>query len=303
MTTVTIFGGAGFLGRRLARRLTEAGAIVRVAVRHPDRAKIILSASGLDRFTALRADVRDPASVAAAIAGADAVVNAVSAYAEKGNATFEAVHERGAMTVAREVAAAGTARLVLISGIGSDPDSRSPYIRARGRGEEVVRQLFPGATLVRPAVMFGPGDALFSVLADLARRFPILPLIGGGRTRLQPAYVQDVAEAIARVITDPATAGRTYELAGPIVYTLRELVEMTLRLVEKRRPLLPVPFGLAKVQARLFELLPNPPLTTGQVDLLKSDNLASGTLPGFRDLGVEPRSVAEIVPTYIGPSR
>jgi uncharacterized protein YbjT (DUF2867 family) len=303
MTTVTVFGGAGFLGRRLVRRLTETGAVVRVAVRHPDRARIILSASGLDRVTVLRADVRDPASVAAAIAGADAVVNAVSAYVENGGATFEAVHERGAMIVAREGAAAAIARLVLISGIGSDPESRSPYIRARGRGEEIVRQLSPGATIVRPAVMFGPGDALFSTLADLARRFPILPLIGGGRTRLQPAYVQDVAEAIARIVADPATAGRTYELAGPIVYTLRELAEMTLRLVEKRRPLLPVPFTLAKVQARLFELLPNPPLTIGQVDLLKSDNLASGSLPGFRDLGIEPRSVAEIVPTYIGPSR
>lgn len=303
MTTVTVFGGAGFLGRRLVRRLTEAGAIVHVAVRHPDRARLILGASGLDRVTVLRADVRDPASVAAAIAGADTVVNAVSAYVEKDGVTFEAVHERGAMTVAREAAAAGIARLVLISGIGSDPGSRSPYIRARGRGEDIVRQLFPRATIVRPAVMFGPGDALFSVLADLARRFPILPLIGGGRTRLQPAYVQDVAEAIARIVADPATAGRTYELAGPIVYALRDLVEMTLRLVGRRRPLLPVPFGLAKVQAHLFELLPNPPLTTGQVDLLRSDNLASGSLPGFRDLGIEPRSVAEIVPTYIGPSR
>jgi uncharacterized protein YbjT (DUF2867 family) len=303
MTTVTVFGGAGFLGRRLVRRLTEAGAVVRVAVRHPDRARIILSASGLDRITVLRADVRDPASVATAIAGADTVVNAVSAYVEKGGVTFEAVHEDGAMIVARAAAAAGIARLVLISGIGSDPDSRSPYIRARGRGEEIVRQLFPGATIVRPAVMFGPGDALFSTLADLARRFPILPLIGGGRTRLQPAYVQDVAEAIARIVADPATAGRTYELGGPIVYTLRDLVEMTLRLVGRRRPLLPVPFGLAKVQAHLFELLPNPPLTTGQVDLLRSDNLASGSLPGFRDLAIEPRSIAEIVPTYIGPSR
>jgi uncharacterized protein YbjT (DUF2867 family) len=303
MTTVSVFGGTGFLGRRLVRRLAAEGATVRVAVRHPDRARSALREADSDRITALRADVRDQTSVAAAVAGADAVVNAVSAYVEKGGVTFEAVHERGAATIAREAAAAGVPRLVLVSGIGADPESRSPYIRARGRGERVVREAFPGVTIVRPGAMFGPGDALFGTLADLARRFPMLPLIGGGRTRLQPAYVQDVAEAIARILADPATAGRTYELAGPIVYTLRELVQMILRLVERRRPLLPVPFALAKIQARFFELLPNPPLTTGQVDLLKMDNLAGGALPGFRDLDVEPRSVAEIVPTYIGPSR
>jgi NADH dehydrogenase len=303
MTTVSVFGGTGFLGRRLVRRLAAEGATVRVAVRHPDRARSALHEPDLDRITLLRADVRDQTSVAAAIAGADAVVNAVSAYVENGGVTFEAVHERGAATVARETAAAGIARLVLLSGIGADPESRSPYVRARGRGERVVREAFPAVTIVRPGAMFGPGDALFGTLADLSRLLPVLPLIGGGRTRLQPVYVQDVVEAVARILADPATAGRTYELAGPIVYTLRELVQMTLQLVERRRPLLPVPFAVAKVQARLFEFLPNPPLTTGQVDLLKVDNLASGALPGFRDLNVEPRSVAEIVPTYIGPSR
>ena len=163
--------------------------------------------------------MRDQASVAAAVAGADAVVNAVSAYVEKGGVTFEAVHEQGAETVARESAAAGVARLVLVSGIGADPESGSPYIRARGRGELVVQQAFPGATIVRPGAMFGPGDALFGTLADLARLLPVLPLIGGGRTRLQPVYVEDVAEAIARMLADPGTAGRTYELAGPGVYT------------------------------------------------------------------------------------
>jgi uncharacterized protein YbjT (DUF2867 family) len=303
MTTVSVFGGTGFLGRRLVRRLAAEGVTVRVAVRHPDRARNALHEPDLNRITILRADVRDQTSVAAAIAGADAVVNAVSAYFENGGVTFEAVHERGAATVAREAVAAGIARLVLVSGIGADPESRSPYIRARGRGERVVREAFPGVTIVRAGAMFGPGDALFGTLADLSRLLPVLPLIGGGRTRLQPVYVQDVAEAVARILADPATAGRTYELAGPIVYTLRELVQMTLRLVERRRPLLPLPFAVAKVQARLFEFLPNPPLTTGQVDLLKVDNLASGALPGFRDLNVEPRSVAEIVPTYIGPSR
>jgi uncharacterized protein YbjT (DUF2867 family) len=300
MTTVVVFGGSGFLGQRLVRRLAGDGLNVRVAVRHPAPARSILKAAGLDQVMVQRADVCDQATVAVAIAGADAVVNAVSAYVERGGETFEAVHVRGAEMVARGAAAAGVARLVLVSGIGADSESRSPYIRARGRGERAVRQEFPGATIVRPSVMFGPGDALFGTLADLARLLPILPLIGGGRTRLQPVYVEDVAEAVARMLADPVTASRTYETTGPDVYTLRELVEVTLRLIGRRRLLVPVPFATADVLARLFELLPSPPLTTGQVDLLRMDSVTSGTLPGLQDLDIQPKGVEEVVPTYIG---
>jgi uncharacterized protein YbjT (DUF2867 family) len=300
MSTIVVFGGGGFLGRRLVDRLTAEGMTVRVAVRHPDHARFDLR-SMVDRVTVIPADVRDRASVAAALTGADAAVNAVSTYVEKGGVTFEAVHVQGAENVAREAAAAGVARLVLVSGIGADLDSRSPYIRARGSGELVVRQAFPGATIVRPGTMFGPGDALFGTLADLARLLPILPLIGGGYTRLQPVFVEDVAEAIASILGDPGTVGGTYELAGPRVYTLRELVSMTLYLMGKRRLLIPVPFAVAEIQARLFELLPNPPLTTGQVDLLKADNIASGSLPGFQELKIQPKPVEQVVSTYIGP--
>lgn len=285
------------------RRLAAEGATLRIAVRSPDRARSVLRAADLDRVTVFRADVRDPVSVAAAVAGADAVVNVVSAYVEKRGVTFESVHVQGARTLAEEAAAAGVARLVLVSGIGADPQSKSPYIRARGRGELVVRQAFPSATIVRPSAMFGPGDALFGTLADIARLLPAVPLIGGGRTRLQPVYVEDVAEGIARVLADRGTAGQTYELAGPGVYTLRELVRFALRLIDKRRLLLPLPFAIAEIQARLFELLPSPPLTTSQVDLLRTDNLASGDLPGFRDLDIRPQAVEDIVPTYIGRPR
>lgn len=300
MTTVAVFGGGGFLGRRLVRRLATGGMTVRVAVRHPDPARVELRSAGFERVTVVRANVRDQASVAAAIAGVDAVVNAVSAYVEKAGVTFEAVHVKGAETVAREAAAAGVARLVLVSGIGADPSSSSRYIRARGRGELVVRQAFPGATIVRPGAMFGPGDALFSTVSNFARLLPAVPLIGG-TTRLQPVFVEDVAAAIANILSDPGTVGRTYELAGPRVYTLRELIEITLRFTRKRRLIVPVPFAIADIQARLLELLPNPPLTTGQVDLLKTDNIASGTLPGLRALNIEPNTVEEVVPTYVEP--
>jgi NADH dehydrogenase len=301
VTTVCVFGGTGFLGRRLVRRLAGEGASVRVAVRSPERARSVLPDP--DRVEVLRADVREPASVAAAVAGADAVVNAVSAYVEKAGVSFESVHVQGARTVAQEAFAAGVARLVLVSGIGADPESASPYIRARGRGELAARQAFPGATVVRPGAMFGPGDALFGALADIVRLSPVVPLIGGGRTRVQPVYVEDVAEAIARVLAERGSAGQTYELAGPGAYTLRELVGFVLRLVDKRRLLVPVPFAVAEVQARLFELLPSPPLTTSQVDLLRMDNLASGDLPGLRELGIRAKAIEDIVPTYVGRAR
>jgi uncharacterized protein YbjT (DUF2867 family) len=293
MTTVVVFGGTGFLGRRLVHRLASAGAIVRVAVRHPE--------ADLAQVTFFRADVREQTSVAAAMAGADAVVNAVSAYVEKGGVTFESVHVQGAETLAREADRLGVARLVLISGIGADPRSRSSYIRSRGRGEQAVQRIFPDATIVRPSAMFGPGDALFSTLADLARLLPVLPLIGGGRMRLQPVYVEDVAEAVGCILADPGAVGRTYELAGPRVYTLRDLVKFTLRVVDKRRLLMPLPFTVAEIQARLFELLPSPPLTTSQVDLLKADSVASGAL-SLPELNIRAKEIEEVVSTYIGRS-
>ena len=298
MTMVVVFGGGGFLGQRLVGRLTAEGMSVRVAVRYPDPTRIKLRAIGFDLVTVVPADVHDSVSVADAVAGAGAVVNTVSAYVEKGNTTFEAVHVRGAETVAREAVAASVARLVLVSGIGADSSSGSPYIRARGRGEQVVWQNFPEATIVRPGAMFGPNDALFGTIADLARFLPVVPLIGGD-TRLQPVFVEDVAEAIVSILTNPGTVGQTYELAGPRVYTLRELVSMTLHLIGKQRPLIPVPFAVAEFQARLFEFLPNPPLTSGQVDLLRADNVARGTLPGLQELNIQPKSVEEVVPTYI----
>ena len=244
--------------------------------------------------------MRDQASVAAAIAGADAVVNTVSAYVEKGGLTFEAVHVQGAETVAREDSrrrSSASARLRHRRGcrfrVSLHPCSRT---RRTGGPADVS-----GGYDRPPGAMFGPGDALFGTLAEVARLLPVLPLIGGGRTRLQPVFVEDVAEAIASILTNPETVGRIYELAGPGVYTLRELVTMTLHLMRKRRLLIPVPFAVTEIQARLFELLPNPPLTTGQVDLLKADNVVSGTLPGFRELNIQPKTVEEVVPTYIGP--
>ena len=299
MITISVFGGTGFLGRRVVKRLATEGATVRVVVRHPERAGSVLGVALSERVTVVRGDVADRDSVAAAVAGADAVVDAVSAYLEGGGVTFESVHVTGAETLAAESAAAGVARFVLISGIGADAESRSRYIRARGRGELAVQRAFPGANVVRPCAMFGPGDALFGTLEAITRILPMLPLIGGGHTRVQPVYVEDVAEAIARTLADSDAAGRTYELAGPRVYTWHELFGIALRLLGRRRLLVPVPFAVAGILAQLFELLPSPPLTIGQVDLLKSDNVAGSHLPGLPELDIQPKSVEEVLPTYI----
>lgn len=299
MVTITVFGGSGFVGRCIVRRLADDEMAVRVAVRHPERARPVLRQVGVGHVEIIAADARDPPSVAAAVAGADGVVNAVSAYVQAGDITFAGVHELGAETIAREAAAAGVIRLVLISGIGADPQSPSPYVRARGRGEQRVKAAFPRVTIVRPSTMFGPGDALFAGIASLARFLPLLPLIGGGGTRLQPTYVEDTAEAVTRILVDPGTAARTYELVGPRVCTLRDSMALALAASGRRRLFVPIPFPLADVAARLLEATPWPLLTTAQVDLLRHDNVASGDYPGFADLGIIPASVEKVVPTYL----
>lgn len=290
MESVTVFGGSGFLGRRIVRHLAKGGHSVRVAVRRPEAVAPGDDAAPAGRIEAVRADIRDAAAVAAALDGAAGAVNAVSAYVEKAGVTYAAVHETGARIVAEACVRYGVAGLVHISGIGADATSPSRYVGARGRGEALVREAFPEATILRPSVMFGPDDAFLDTLADIARRAPVFVLVGGA-TRLQPVHVADVAEAVARVLREPAARGRVYELGGPRVWTLGEVVAAILGRLRLRRPMLPLPFAVARVAAAITELLPSPPLTVAQVELLQSDNVASAGLPGLADLGIEPRSL------------
>src|SRR5512134_1443605 len=212
---VTVFGGSGFVGRQIVKRLADNGADVRVAVRRPERASFVLKASRAGQIAPIYADVWDEASVAPAVDGADAVINTVGHYVERGKATFEAIHGQGAMHVARASALAGVRRLVHISGLGADPASDSTYVRARGIGEDLVREAFPGATILRPSIIFGPEDAFFNRLAALARVMPVLPLFGSGKTKLQPVYVGDVAEAVARALATPRRKARSTNWADP----------------------------------------------------------------------------------------
>lgn len=293
---ITVFGGSGFLGRRIVRRLAEGGAEVRIAVRRPERAARLTELQTTGRITAVRADVWDAPTVAPALEGADAVVNTVGHYVEQGRATFEAIHGQGARNVARAAALAGIRRLVHISGIGADPDADSPYVRARGVGERLVRDALPEATILRPSVLFGPDDAFFNRLAGLARVLPALPLFGSGMVRLQPVYVDDVARAAARALALPLAQGQLYELGGPQVYTYRALVRLVLEHAGRRRLLVPVPYAIWAMLARL----PLRPISPDQVSLMRQDNVVAADAHGFAELGIEPTSVEQVLPVYLG---
>jgi uncharacterized protein YbjT (DUF2867 family) len=296
---ITVFGGSGFLGRRIVERLAAMGAEVRVAVRHPERAASLTRFGRAGQITAVHADVWDEATVAPALAGADAVVNTVGHYVERGDASFEAIHGHGARHVAEAASAAGVQRLVHISGIGADPASDSPYVRARAVGERLVREAFPAATILRPSVMFGPNDFL-NRLAGIARVMPAIPLFGSGEVKLQPIYVDDVAAAVAKALALPEAAGQLYELGGPRVYPYKALVQLVLDQTGRRRLLLPVPYFAWNVLAALLAPLPRRPISRDQVKLMQKDNVVSPGALTFADLGITPTALEAIAPSYLG---
>ena len=299
----TVFGGTGFIGRHLVQRLARAGARVRVVARDPERGAFLKPLGDPGQIVLSRGSVRDAAAVSEAVEGADVVVNLVGILYERGPQTFAAIHDEGARRVAEAAAAAGAGRLVQVSAIGASKRSPALYARTKAAGEAAARDAFPGATIVRPSIVFGPEDDFFNRFAALARLAPVLPLIGGGRTRFQPVYVGDVAEAIVRIAGDPGTAGKTYELGGPHVYTFREVLELVLRETGRRRLLLPLPFWAAGVQARFLEVLPKPPLTRDQVKMLARDNVVGAKALGLPDLGIAPTAVEAVVSSYLGRYR
>jgi uncharacterized protein YbjT (DUF2867 family) len=296
--TVTVFGGTGFLGRRIVRHLHGHGFSVRIASRRPDRARALFGSDD-PRLQPIEADLHDDASVADAVAGADGTVNAVSLYVERGSETFVSVHVRAAERVADQARRAGVRSLAHISGIGAAVASSSSYISSRGEGEAIVRAAFAGAIIVRPAVMFGSDDAFLTTIAGLLKSLPLYPMFGNGQTRLQPAYVEDVAEAVARLLQSAAVDPIAYELAGPIVYSYEQLLRHIAHAADLRRVLLPMPFALWHALARFAELLPKPPITRNQVELMQIDNVASAERPGFSDLGIAPRPIDDVLPQIL----
>jgi uncharacterized protein YbjT (DUF2867 family) len=296
---ITVFGGSGFLGRRIVRHLRECAFSVRPASRHPDRTRTLFDTESIEPIAA---DVHDSHSVAQACAGAYGVVNAVSLYVEQGEETFRSVHVEAAERVAAAARRAGAQRFVHISGIGADPASQSPYIRSRGEGETVVRSAYPGAIVVRPAVMFGPDDKFLTTILDLLRRLPVYPMFGRGNTKLQPAFVDDVAQAVARCLERPQSHATTFECAGPRVYSYAELLETIAAAAGLRRMLLPIPFSIWHILAFGAEALPNPPITRNQVELMEIDNVSSSGVPGFQDLGISPQSIVPTIQELLRPT-
>ena len=297
---VTVFGGSGFLGRRIVKCLAAAGNDVRVGVRHPDRASFLKRLGRDGQIELVHADVWDESTVARAVKGSVSVINTVGHYVEMRGATFDRIHGRGALHVARQAKQAGAERLIHISGLGADPGSDSPYVRARGIGERLVKEAFGDVTILRPGVIFGPDDSFLNRLAALARQSPVLPLFGTGGTRLQPVFVGDVAEACARVLADPSTRCRVYEIAGLRVYAYRELVQLVLERIDRRTAMVPVPFLVWDILAAVMTLHPDPPLTRDQVKLMKRDNVVGEQALNLKDLGIRPIPLEEVLPECIG---
>lgn len=297
--TAVVFGGGGFIGRHLVRRLGKAGVTVRVPSRHVSRLGALRTAGAVGQIVPEIVGAFDEAELAAAVRGADIVINLIGILAESRRNSFNRFHTTVPGLIAQAAAAAGAKRLIHVSALGVDAHSKSAYARSKAAGEDAVRDAFPQATIIRPSIVFGPEDTFFNRFAAMALISPVLPLIGGGHTRFQPVYVGDVADAIMAATTQPDVQGKIYELGGPAAYSFRELMELLLAEMGVNRLLAPLPWGLARFQARLAEFIPGKPLTRDQVELLKQDNVLSGTAPGLADLGVHPTAVELILPTYL----
>jgi uncharacterized protein YbjT (DUF2867 family) len=296
---VAVIGASGFIGRYVVKRLAARGSVIAAIVRNVDSAKILQPMGDVGQIARLGANLLDEPRLAAAIAGADAVINLAGILHESGSQRFDAIHHRGPAMLGALATRAGVKRVVHISALGADHAAPSAYGRSKAAGEQALRASFPGATILRPSIVFGAEDAFFNRFARLAQLLPALPLIGGGTTRFQPVYVGDVADAVIAALDDPASAGQTYELGGPRIYTFKALLELILAETQRKRLLVPVPWGLARCQGALLQLLPNPPLTVDQVRSLERDNVVSPGARTLKDLGITPDTVEAIVPAYL----
>lgn len=299
---VTVFGGSGFIGRYVVQKLAREGARVRVAIRRPDEGLFLKPMGSVGQIDIVQANIRVPMSVQRAVQGADVVINCVGILFERGAQKFSAVQTRGAEVIALCAREAGVKTLVHVSAIGANADSSSNYARTKAAGEAGVRRHMPQATIIRPSVVFGQEDDFFNRFAGMAALAPVLPLVDGGYTKLQPVHVVDVASAILRAVQDDAAAGQTYELGGPKVYSMKEIMQLTLAAIHKKRLLVPVPGFALKPLAFALELQPifAPPITRDQIELLKSDNVVSDGARGLKDLGVDqPTPVEGTIDTYL----
>ena len=296
----TVFGGTGFIGRHIVKRLAQRGVVITVVGRHAARGNYLQPMGDGGQIVPINGDIGDEALVASMVEGVDLVVNLVGILAEGGRQRFDAVQHQGAARLARQAAAAGVGQFVHFSAIGANSASPSRYGRTKAAGEAAVRVAFPAAIILRPSIVFGPEDQFFNRFAQMTRFSPFLPLIGGGKTRFQPVYVSDVADATMAALDRPEAAGQTYELGGPRVYSFRELMRIMLREIDRPNvPLVPIPFPLASLQAAVLEHLPGKLLTRDQVLMLKRDNVVSPGARTLADLGITPTAPEVILQSYL----
>ncbi|WP_420471224.1 complex I NDUFA9 subunit family protein [Brevundimonas sp. FT23042] len=299
---ITVFGGTGFIGSQVVQALARRGWRIRIACRRPDRAWKLQTAGTVGQIQAMRCDAADPAQAAEAVHGADAVINLIGILYETPGRKFEALHVGVSRTIAEACAVAG-ARLVQMSALGANPESDSTYSRTKAAAEMAVREVKPDAIIVRPSVVFGPGDDFLNTFAKMAQTAPVLPLIGGGQTKFQPVYVGDVAAAIATAIGDTASDGQTYELGGPAVMTFEDILKLVARETYREPGFAPLPFPVAKAIGALAQITAvvgiKPVLTEDQVVLLQSDNVVSDGAAGLADLGIEPTGIEAVAGSYL----
>ena len=300
---ITVFGGSGFIGRYLVKRLADDGWRIVIAVRDPEAAQFLKPLGDVGQIVPVAVNVADKEAVHAAVGGSSSVVNLVGILFERGKQRFARVHVDAARHIGEAAQAHGVERMVHISSIGAVTNSPSAYARSKAAAEEIVATNFPGASILRPSIVFGPEDGFFNLFGRLAVVSPVLPLFGGGVTRFQPVYVCDVATAIVRCLDDPATAGMTFELGGPTVYAFRELMQIVLRETQRHCRLLPLPYGVASLQAAFLQFLPTPPLTPDQVRLMKIDHVVGEGVAGLCALGINPTMLEIVVPTYLARYR
>ncbi|MEJ0015637.1 MAG: complex I NDUFA9 subunit family protein [Acetobacteraceae bacterium] len=297
-SVATVFGGSGFIGRYIVKRLAKKGFVVRVAVRDPERALFLKPMGGVGQVVPLYASLANETTVQRAVVGADLVVNTVGLLAEPRGGDFQRIQAEGPGLIGRAASAAGVARVLHISAIGADPGAASRYAATKGAGEVALRQAYPGATILRPSLVFGPEDRLFNRFAAMARMLPFMPVICGD-TRFQPVFVGDVADAVLAALGQADAAGTTYELGGPKVWQFRELLAYILKETGRARRLVDVPHGLAQFQARVMEMLPGKPFTRDQLLMLGQDNVVDPAMPGLKELGIIPTPIELVVPAYL----
>ncbi len=300
---VTVFGGSGFLGRHIVQALAKRGYRVRAAVRRPDLATHLQPLGAPGQIMPVQANLRYRWSIDRAVAGADAVVNAVGILAPSGKQTFDAVQAFGPRAIAEAARGAGLSGITHISAIGANAQSGSAYARSKAAGEAGVLETLPDSVILRPSIVFGPEDDFFNKFADMARFAPVLPLIGGGETKFQPVYVCDVAEAVARAVDGELNPGAVYELGGPEVKNFKECLEDMLEIIRRPRALLPIPFPVASAMGKIMQFFPYAPITADQVELLKTDNIVSDAAKSeghtLEGLGISPATLASVLPTYL----